>query len=153
MFSTIMVPLDGSEAAESALPVAIGLLGSQPGELLLVRALDIPEFVTATRVEFSTLHDVFDQQQAEAEVYLQRVATPLRAQGLIVNTRVPHGSPPSESLLQLAREQRVDVVVMTSHGRTGLARFFLGSVAEKVARHAPCPVLIVRGTRVPAVSK
>jgi universal stress protein A len=78
--------------------------------------------------------------QAEAESRLQTLAA---GQSVAVETLVVWGSPPVE-ICRIAQERRVDLIVMGTHGRTGLAHLFIGSVAERVVRYAPCSVLIVR---------
>jgi nucleotide-binding universal stress UspA family protein len=128
MFERILVPLDGSETAEAALAY-VALLPSEQVRLLAVESdqADLSAVCTAA-------HD--------CRAYLEAVAAPLREQGRDVDTLVAFGNP-AEQILALAAA--ADLVVMGSHGHGGAKRFVLGSVADEVARHAPVPVMIVRG--------
>jgi nucleotide-binding universal stress UspA family protein len=86
---------------------------------------------------------VLEQQQVEAQIYLDRVAEPMRAQRLQVRTKVLI-APPAGAILEYAREQAVDVIALATHGRGGIARMLLGSVADQVVRGAAAPVLVYR---------
>jgi nucleotide-binding universal stress UspA family protein len=136
MFKRILVPLDGSDAAEAAIAY-VALLPSDRVRLLAVECdrADLSAVCTAAR---------------DCKEYLEGVATPLREHGRDVDTLVTFGNP-AEQILALAAA--ADLVVMGSHGHGGVKRFVLGSVADEVARHAPVPVMIVRGRSVsqPAV--
>jgi len=128
MFERILVPLDGSETAEASLAY-VELLPSERVRLLAVECdqVDLTAVCTAAR---------------DCKAYLEAVAAPLREQGRDVDTLVAFGNP-AEQILALAAA--ADLVVMGSHGHGGVRRFVLGSVADQVARHAPVPVMIVRG--------
>jgi nucleotide-binding universal stress UspA family protein len=128
LFERILVPLDGSETAEAALAY-VALLPSERVRLLAVESdrANLTAVCTTAR---------------DCRTYLEAVAAPLREQGRAVDTVVVFGSP-AEQILALAAA--ADLVVMGSHGHGGARRFVLGSVADEVARHAPVPVMIVRG--------
>jgi nucleotide-binding universal stress UspA family protein len=128
MFERILVPLDGSETAEAALAY-VALLPSERVRLLAVESdqADLSAVCTAAR---------------NCQAYLEAVATPLREQGRDVDTLVAFGNP-AEQILALSAAAAL--VVMGSHGHGGVNRFVLGSVADEVARHAPVPVMVVRG--------
>jgi nucleotide-binding universal stress UspA family protein len=128
MFERILVPLDGSETAEAALAY-VALLPSDRVRLLAIECdrADLSAVCTAAR---------------DCKAYLEAVATPLREHGRDVDTLVTFGNPPEQIL---ALSAAADLVVMGSHGHGGVKRFVLGSVADEVARHAPVPVMIVRG--------
>src|SRR5262245_66633328 len=87
-----------------------------------------------------------DELCAEAEAYLLPFTAELRANGIRVTTDVRRGEPVDE-ILAAARESRADLIIMTTHGRTGFARILFGSVAEGVLRHADVPVLLMRQTQ------
>ena len=89
----------------------------------------------------SYFQDLEAEVQQEMETYRQRV----QDAGLEGTVLVEHGMP-FQSIVDTARDQHVDLIVMGTQGRTGLAHLFLGSVAEKVVRLAPCPVLVTRGS-------
>jgi nucleotide-binding universal stress UspA family protein len=136
LFERILVPLDGSETAEAALAY-VALLPSERVRLLAVESdrANLTAVCTTAR---------------DCRTYLEAVAAPLREQGRDVDTLVAFGNP-AEQILALAAA--ADLVVLGSHGHGGVKRFVLGSVADEVARHAPVPVMVVRGGAVlpPAV--
>lgn len=135
-FRRILVPLDGSEAAERVLPLveAIGRVHDSQVRLLRVEPLVITE-LPSPLLEGS----LWDPAPLELAMAPQRER--LEAAGLKAETRAAYGVVAAE-VLREARE--VDLLAMTTHGRTGVARWWFGSVAEQVLRHAPCPVLVVR---------
>jgi nucleotide-binding universal stress UspA family protein len=145
VFERIVVPLDGSELAERALPAAEDLARLTGAPLHLVRIVEMsrldrygPYGLAATRAAFET---VVEEEEAMAQDYLAAVARYLVAAGLPTTAEARHGGVVRE-LIGLT--QPGDVIVMASHGRGGLTRLFLGSVAEEVVRHATVPVLLVR---------
>jgi len=149
MFGRIMVPLDGSELAERALPCAERLARLMGATLHLVRVAGpvfettnsaVPE--TETELERDDADFLVAEMRA-AEAYLARVHDRLSAAGLAVHAQRVSGTI-AGALLDYAREADIDLVVLCSHGRTGLARFPLGSVAEHLLRHGTTPVLLVR---------
>ena len=145
MFERIVVPLDGSELAEQALPAAEGLAGLTGAPLHLVRVVDLTRLerygAYGLAVEYAGFEMVADEERPAARAYLDRVAADLTGRGCSVTTEVSDGPTPR---VQVGLTRPGDVVVMASHGRTGMARWFLGSVAEEVVRHAAVPVLLVR---------
>jgi nucleotide-binding universal stress UspA family protein len=141
---SILVPTDFSEHSETAFRWAVGLAEQWRAKIVLVHAvpglhhvslperflIDLPQF-EATRI-------------ADAEKSLREFLS--KNLGMVtvpVETRVLKGDPVWE-IYQAAERAHADLIVMGSHGRTGLAHVLLGSVAERVVRHAPCPVLITR---------
>jgi nucleotide-binding universal stress UspA family protein len=135
MFDLILVPLDGSEAAEAALSVA-ALIPSRRIRLLVVES------------EVAALTAVCSAER-DCWAYLERVAAPQRRQGRAVETVADFGDPPRRIVASAAT---ADLVVMGSRGRGAMDTFLLGSVADWVARHAPVPTMIVRGGKQPAVT-
>lgn len=128
----ILVPLDGSALAEAILPLAGTLARAHRAELLLLRAVP-------------PRSDRAEPEEREARTYLARLSERLHDRSLeTVRVLVPHGKP-DLAIAEAAAERHVDLIAMTTHGRTGLSRLLLGSVAESVVRQAPAPVLVVRG--------
>jgi nucleotide-binding universal stress UspA family protein len=132
MFDSMLVPLDGSEAAEAALAVA-ELIPSRRVRLLSVES-DLSDLTAICLAE------------PDCQTYLERVAEPLRRQGRKVETVVAFGDPARKIVASAAT---ADLVVMGSHGRGAAGRLVPGSIAEQVARGAPVPTLIVRGGQKP----
>ncbi len=152
MYRRVLVPLDGSALAERALPHAERLVAAG-GELRLVEvvqpgpvipALGTREIAGAAQAEalMRELRDAIDRPRKEAAAYLDRVRARITRPDVAVTTEVLEGHAVGR-LVEAAGD--VDLrVVLSSHGRTGLTRSLLGSVAERVVRHATVPVLVVR---------
>jgi nucleotide-binding universal stress UspA family protein len=142
----ILVPHDFSETAEHALSYAIGLAHKLGAAITLVHAFDTPSYGYPD--SFVAHHDVARQFERAAVESLELIAARVREQGLPVETVLWRGAPWVE-IAALAEQIRADVIVMGTHGRRGIAHALLGSVAEKVVRVAPCPVMTVRSPRAP----
>ncbi len=135
MFERILVPLDGSPLAERILPCVERIGRLHASELLPFRAY-------ATEVSGS-FGPVIVNHGPEATEYVEEVARRLRGRNLRARGLARHGDAAS-TILEGAAEEGASLIAMSSHGRTGLARWILGSVAEKVVRAATIPVLMVR---------
>jgi nucleotide-binding universal stress UspA family protein len=145
-FRRILVPLDGSALAERAIPFAIALAEKFEGEILLLRVLDIPEATAPTRhleVTIGWVREARAQAHDEARRYLDERQREIYRQGIAVRALMRDRSAP-EDILEVADSEKIDLIVMSAHGQGGRARWTFGSVADKVARHSPCPVLLVR---------
>ncbi|HIP73453.1 MAG TPA: universal stress protein [Anaerolineae bacterium] len=150
MFEKILVPLDGSDLAENALPRALWLAQQTEGKLIL---LHIPAAQGSyyTGMEGLAMHNVYAQdvsresQYAAGQEYLNNIRYGLGRNypDLQWEVRVESGDPASV-IVDMAQEEGVDLIVMSTHGRSGISRWLLGSVTEKVLCQAPCPVLSVR---------
>jgi nucleotide-binding universal stress UspA family protein len=147
MFQHLLVPLDGSSRAEQALPVAARLARVSGAAITLLTVVDLAhEALPYQMAEPSLSAQVIDQDLTEARAYLDRVSQCDDLAGVSLDKQVDLGNP---ALMILSRAEAetarpVDLIVMSSHGYTGIKRWLLGSVAEKIARHAPVPVLILR---------
>jgi nucleotide-binding universal stress UspA family protein len=148
----LLVPLDGSEMAERIIEPAVVLGTLMDAEYTLLRVVK-PVMVAAgqagggfpsTGALVEAAGKVEAQLVKEAQEYLDRVATRLRAQGLRVQTWVTVNEQPASSILGAAGSRAIDLVAMETHGRRGLARLFLGSVADKVLRGSTLPLLVHR---------
>jgi nucleotide-binding universal stress UspA family protein len=145
-FNRILVPLDGSALAEKALSVATTLAEKFESTLILLRVLEIPTAsAPASHPEVTIDWVMAARQQAlqDAESYLNDRQAEIHRQGLRVRALLRDTSP-AEDILNMAVAEKVDLIVISSHGEGGLARWTFGSVADKVARHSPCPVLLIR---------
>jgi nucleotide-binding universal stress UspA family protein len=143
MFHNILVPLDGSELAERVMPLLGHLAPQSAITLHVVRVVNpIPPGVVNPRVPYVN-QEMVDAEFAAATAYLEKMQTQLTAQGFTVQVQQLTGDPAS-GLLDYERSGQIDLVAMCSHGRTGLARFALGSVAERLIRYGVAPVLLVR---------
>jgi nucleotide-binding universal stress UspA family protein len=148
MFQRILVPLDGSKRAECALPVAARIARASQGSIVLLRVVAIPgryepylygSFLSQSPI---FLQEVLDLEIVKAKEYLADVAQLPVLAGLATETEVLSGM--TEPVIEIStRERHVDLVVMCSHGYTGFKRWVLGSLAQKLARHSPVPVLVL----------
>jgi nucleotide-binding universal stress UspA family protein len=143
---TILVPLDGSERAASALPVAADLCARLKGEIALTHVLPLtltPFEINPGYIPPHVYQQLADDQERLARADLEQAAAALRQRGLPVRIYIQRGDPAS-AIVDAASAASVRLVVMTSHGRTGLSRFALGSVADRVVRVGVAPVLLLR---------
>lgn len=145
VYQTLLVPLDGSVFAEQALAEAEALATAVHGRLVLVAAVADPEPAPgATPLELSRAK-AHDQRVNAARVrnYLESTAQRLEASGRAVEIHLAHDRP-AEAILRVAEECEADLIVMATHGRNGLERLRLGSVAQQVTQAAGRPVCLVR---------
>ena len=141
--TTIVTPLDGSELAERVLPYVEEMASILSLEVLLVRVVRI-EYPSYYYTEVAArLPDFSEDMVREAERYLKGVSNTLQDKGLTVETRVLRGAA-APALLNLAQETPRNLIAMTTHGRSGLNRWMMGSVAEALIRGSGDPVLVVR---------
>lgn len=154
MLNRVLVPLDGSELAEKALHHARTI--AAPGaEIILLAAIDPPEYISysmygtqplppqavaaRTDVDYPSLtREMTDQTEA----YLEQVSGELREAGFNVRHIVEVGAP-ADVIIQIAESASADAIVMSTHGRSGLSRWILGSVTNKVLSATPCPVFVI----------
>ncbi len=144
IFQTIMVPLDGSQLAETAIPMAVTLSRVTGAEIVLLRVLEEmrPIYDTECR-EVIWVDPANPRLELLAPEILEPTVTRLTQEGLSVQAVIRLGDPRTE-IIDEAERHPAPVIVMASHGRGGLSRVLLGSVATRVLQAAPCPVLIVR---------
>lgn len=145
MHKRILLPLDGSQTSEAALDEAIRQARAFSLPVHAVRVVDthMLEQVggSASAFNYSMLGELFEQESADAKSYLEEIAGRLTSEGLTVTHEVLVGSI-ARSILDEAEDG--DLIVMGSHGRSGIKRWVLGSIAEEVLRHADVPVLMVK---------
>jgi nucleotide-binding universal stress UspA family protein len=146
VYKRALIPLDGSIVAEGVIPFIVQTAGPLGLDVTLLRV--VAPSPPAVAVEAGpVVLDNTEELRAEAEAYLVPVATELRANGVRVTTEVRRGDPVDE-ILAAVRDSKADLVIMTTHGRTGLGRLLFGSVAEAVLRRADVPVLLMRQSEV-----
>jgi len=143
MSPKILNPTDFSECAKGAEAAAVDLGAKLGDEIVLCHVLvETPlygeGFLTAPKIK-----DVYDAQRKWAEAKLEARCADLRQRGIKASWRVATG-PPFQMIVDMAAREHAALIVMGTHGRSGLDRILLGSVAERVIRLAPCPVLTVR---------
>ena len=143
MFKRALVPLDGSRVAEGVTPFVTEIAGPLNLDVTLLRVVTPlpPTVVDGGPVVIDDIEGL----RAQAEEYLVPFATELLAKGVRARTEVRCGEAVSE-ILAAAREDKADLIIMTTHGRTGFGRLLFGSVAEAVLRQADVPVFLIRQT-------
>jgi nucleotide-binding universal stress UspA family protein len=136
-FERILVPLDGSECAEMILPKVEKLATELKASIALLRVAYAHTFpgVDPSDAEVKVVR--------EAEEYLLGLENRLKAKGFKVDSHVRYGND-AEEILDHAAQKDIDFIAMTTHGRSGVKRFLIGSVAEKILRHSPKPIFLVR---------
>jgi nucleotide-binding universal stress UspA family protein len=143
MYRRIMVPLDGSARAESALPVAARLARESGATIYFVDVANVGLDYGPMLGPAPFPQEVIDRAYDETVAYLKAVVGRADLAGIATETEVLSG-PVADTLLGAAQAHHADLIVMNSHGRSGLTRWALGSVAEHLVHHAPGPVVVLR---------
>ncbi|BCB96861.1 universal stress protein [Dissulfurispira thermophila] len=137
MYKRILVAFDGSRYSNKAVKEAVDLAKVSGAELLIVTAVDITD-------EFeSQAPGLTDKMTEKAKKLLDKVTKKIAAVNIKINGEV-HVGDPFDVIVNIAKRKKADLIVMGSHGRTGIVRLLMGSVAARVIGHAPCNVLIVK---------
>jgi universal stress protein A len=142
-FHRILCPTDFSPVADAGVERAVSLAVRERAELVILHVLApltayvLPDVVGSISVEIE------EQTREEARIELRRLRERVRRSGVPAHTVLAQGYAPQQ-IARAAERLHCDLIVLGTHGRTGLTRIFLGSVAEAVVRHAPCPVLTIR---------
>jgi nucleotide-binding universal stress UspA family protein len=139
----ILVPLDGSPVAEQILPSVVSVAQAMSGELILFQVPIAHVSGWMTGEWYLPIQGVLETAEADAEAYLSTTAGRLEGQGVEVTTATEIGSVAS-CIVEYAAVNHIDLIAMCTHGRTGLARWALGSVADRVLRAGGKPILLVR---------
>jgi len=141
MYQKVLVPLDGSKLAEGALPQVVNLArGGGVREIILLNVVDIPSSLLSEGFDFIALEQA---QVVKGENYLDNLSTQLKQEGLEVKTVVMTGKA-AQSIIQYSQDNGVDLIIIGTHGYTGMKRLMFGSVALRVLHDAHVPVLLVR---------
>ena len=149
MFNKILVPLDGSRLAECALPYVEELVKTKSvKEIILFRVCEQP----AIRADYPAnmpepwpehVKDIMDSARNQCSSYLDDVEKRLKDLGVKVQVQTCLGEA-AEEIVKYTEQNKINMIAMASHGRSGISRWTFGSVAEKVFRHSPVPVLMVK---------
>ena len=146
MYQKILIPLDGSELAECSLSHAkVIAKGCNASELIVFRAIEPLSAQTISAIAEAgnnLLGKAEYENKKEAQDYISKMASTLKAEGFPARGVTTNGKPPDE-IIDYSHKNNIDLIVMSTHGRSGISRFYFGSVAEKVSRHSPIPVLLV----------
>jgi nucleotide-binding universal stress UspA family protein len=142
---SILLPTDFSECANYALTYATSLARKFGASIICVHVIEpiVPTVGYSGVTEPLPIADISDQLEDSAERELPRIAECEECAGLEVEELIVHGDAAAE-IVRVARDREVDLIVVSSHGRTGWGRILFGSTAEAIVRHASCPVLVVK---------
>ena len=141
MYKKILVPLDGSPLAEAALPHAEAIAKSEGAEIVLLRVPLMPATEFFAR-EPSLAVKIHEEEQTEAVNYINTKMEELKKDHIKVTVVTQDGAVP-ETILSVAEETHADMIAMSTHGRTGVKRWLLGSVADRVVHHSHIPVMLI----------
>ena len=145
MKTTILVPLDLSDASLAALEYASDLAAGRGAALHLMHVVDRAPYIVGPAGEYTAarVDRLIEEDGAKAKKHLEALAEDLRRHGFTVTVSSHEGRPAAE-ILRAADELKPDLIAMGTHGRSGFRHLLLGSVAESVIRKATCPVLTFR---------
>ncbi len=144
MYKRILVPLDGSELAECALGhVRAVTKGLQVDKVVLLRVLEPAVGAPHDYGSAERFRQAEDKLEADARGYLDRVAGNLRKDGMPVEIELVVEGDPAAKILDSAEKNDIDLIVISTHGRSGVSRWVFGSVAERIVRHSPVSVFMV----------
>jgi nucleotide-binding universal stress UspA family protein len=141
----ILLPTDFSGCANYALPYAAAIARATNAAIICVHVVEpvVPAVGYTGLAEPMPIADISEQLEDSAERQLPKLAECEECAGLDVEEMIVHGDAAAE-IVRVAAERGADLIVISSHGRTGLGRIIFGSTAEAVVRHATCPVLVVK---------
>jgi nucleotide-binding universal stress UspA family protein len=144
MYHTILVPLDGSSRAEAILPHVESLAIALRSKVVLLRVVDPASYAVGLEgMPMDATRDLIDAEVQEAEHYLEGKRNELSGHGVDAHLSVRYGAI-TQGILDAAEAENADLIAMSSHGRTGLARLVYGSIASGVLNESHRPLLIVR---------
>jgi nucleotide-binding universal stress UspA family protein len=152
MYKKILVPLDGSDLAEKVLPHATALAKASGAEIGLATVVELSLGIGGAKLD-AFPQAAAEQRQAvrgEAMLYLEKVQRDLKEQGIAATVGVLEGDVASQ-IIGYAEQKGFDLIAMATHGRSGIDRFVMGSIAEKVVRSTVKPVLLIRA--IPVVTR
>jgi nucleotide-binding universal stress UspA family protein len=150
MYQKILVPLDGSAIAESVLPHVQKIAqGSGNPEIILFRVCEPPVVLADYPADLRTEWNEHVKQetahmQQQCRVYLSQAEKKLRESGLKITTQSSLGSNVAEEIIDFAAKNGVDLIIVATHGRSGVSRWAFGSIANKVLLSSPVPVMVIR---------
>ena len=143
-YKKIVVPIDGSGWSERAIPHAIDIAQDNKSEVILLHVFKPPAQEYIDTISLAGQEDQLQGLREERKQQLMAVRNQVRTENVDVRVQFIEGSGVASIICDYINEEDVDLVVMTSHGRTGVSRWLFGSVAQKVMQGIDVPVLIIR---------
>jgi nucleotide-binding universal stress UspA family protein len=144
MYTKILVPLDGSELSACSLEHVKQIAGVGMSEVILLKVIEpvASNDAAAWSQAGYTVTDLMDKNKTLAKNYLSQAADKLKNQGISARVEVIEGRA-AESILDYAQKNKVELIIISSHGRSGISRWTFGSVADRVVHHSQIPVLVI----------
>ena len=143
-YTKIVCPIDGSGWGDRAVPHAARIAKNNNAELILLHIYHSPLSEYKDSLSLARQEELIDQERERMKNHLIGLRTDLRSQGIKVRGHMIDGREPAYNIIRYVRAEGADLVVMSTHGRTGLARFIFGGVAQKVVQSLNVPVLLIR---------
>ncbi|MBL8320871.1 MAG: universal stress protein [Acinetobacter sp.] len=144
-YQHILVPVDESPISYAAVEQALALAKSLNSQVTVMSVIAVDPFFGVDFYKVApAITDYFMQAEKNAKERLEDIKQSFIRDGIAVDVKLIHGVSPSEGIIQVADEVSADLIIMGSHGRTGLQKVMLGSVAQNVLTQSPIPVLIVK---------
>ena len=144
MFKRILVPTDGSELSQRAVATALALAKPLGAEIFTICVKEPFPYGAVAELQPTPPQDFFDTQERVAALNVRAVIDACDAAGIVCHAQTVEGLQPWEAIVEHATQQQCDLLIMGSHGRSGLASLFLGSETQDVLKHTTIPVLVVR---------
>ncbi|MDH3658401.1 MAG: universal stress protein [Nitrosopumilus sp.] len=145
MLKKILVPFDGSKYSEKAFDKALEIAEKFESELIIMTVIQ-SELPDSVGMSLQRLEEIQNEQEDKANAMLKKLETRTKAKNVSFSIKIIHNPSSSDAIVTFADKNNLDLIVMGSHGRTGLRKIVLGSVANGVLGRANCPVLITKGT-------
>ena len=144
-FSKILVPFDGSGYSEKAFEKALEIATKFESRLIVMTVLQ-SKVSDSSGISITRMQEIQDEEEDIATTMLKKLEDKAKAKNVPFTIKVVHNPSSSDGIISFAEANKIDLIVMGSHGRTGFRKIVLGSVASGVVGHAKCPVLITKGT-------
>ena len=143
-YQNILVPVDGSETSYAAVAQAAELAKAFGGKITVVQVLALDPYIAAEYISATQTNDLIERARSSVLKTLEEAAAKFSDLGIPVEAKLLEGQVVHREIIKEAETSKADLIVIGSHGRTGLKRLFLGSVAQSVLGEAHIPVLVVR---------
>lgn len=143
-YQNILVPVDGSETSYAAVAQAAELAKAFGGKITVVQVLALDPYIAAEYISATQTNDLIERARTSVLKTLEEAAAKFSDLGIPVEAKLLEGQVVHSEIIKEAETSKADLIVIGSHGRTGLKRLFLGSVAQNVLGEAHIPVLVVR---------
>ena len=144
MYKNILVPLDGSKFAEGALEHVRAIAHERPvDKVFLVRVVEPLIMDVKNYIGLERSREAEDKLEADAKKYIEKTAADLRKEGIHIESKIVVDGEPAAKILEAAKAENIDLIIMSTHGRSAFFHWVFGSVAHKVLVHSSVPILVV----------